>query len=329
VTAVPLELRYCSQNEFTSLRAEAGGRLLGAVAYGAVHPPGADVTRVDVDVLGERRSPVIEAWLAAGSVQRAVDADVRLAWNDHVLYGALQTTLDGDMSAAAERAYRSIFSVIRARGYSHLLRVWNYFPGINADDAGLERYRRFSLGRHAAFSDGQAADAAVPSASALGVRDGPLTIYFIAARTPGLAVENPRQISAYHYPGRYGPKSPLFSRAMQSPAALGPLLFVSGTASIVGHETRHAGDVRAQCRELLDNIRTVVARAAGGRDTARRWQLKVYVRHRSDLGAIDAALRAAFPDTDPLYLRADICRADLLVEVEAVCTPLPAETLRA
>ena len=37
------------------------------------------------------------------------------------------------------------------------------------------------------------------------------------------------------------------------------MLFVSGTASIVGHETQHRGDVVAQTRETLANLSSVLA----------------------------------------------------------------------
>ena len=63
-------------------------------------------------------------------------------------------------------------------------------------------------------------------------------------------VENPRQVSAYRYPPTYGPRvADLLARgAGRTSAAATIALFISGTASIVGHETVHQGDVRAQTR---------------------------------------------------------------------------------
>ena len=102
-------------------------------------------------------------------------------------------------------------------------------------------------------------------------------------------------------------------------------LFISGTASIVGHERAHAGDVRAQTIETLRNVRAVLA-AANARVGAQRYALeqlsyKVYVRRPDDLATIQAELRAAIGPAAPmLYLNADICRRELLVELEAVGT---------
>jgi enamine deaminase RidA (YjgF/YER057c/UK114 family) len=100
------------------------------------------------------------------------------------------------------------------------------------------------------------------------------------------------------------------------------MLFISGTASIVGHQTVHAGDVAAQTRETLVNIEALLNeanRVSGGR----RFNLetlayKVYVRNSGDLPLIQSQLHAALGSQARLvYLRADICRQDLLVEIEA------------
>jgi chorismate lyase / 3-hydroxybenzoate synthase len=131
-------------------------------------------------------------------------------------------------------------------------------------------------------------------------------------------VENPRQVSAYHYPQRYGPRAPTFSRAALAEAGDGRLgLFISGTASIVGHESVHPGDVRAQVRETLANLQAVLANASS--KSTVRWSLRdvqgvVYVRHAHDYEAVvDALGRDA---GEMVFLHADICRRELDVEIE-------------
>ena len=70
-------------------------------------------------------------------------------------------------------------------GYGNLLRVWHYFPHINDDENGLERYRGFNVGRHASFvANGRnIGEEDVPAASALGSNSGSLVIYFMASKT--------------------------------------------------------------------------------------------------------------------------------------------------
>lgn len=80
---------------------------------------------------------------------------------------------------------------------------------------------------------------------------------------------------------------------------------------------------RAQTRETVHNIRALLA-AANARLGIERFALeqlsyKVYVRHSEQLAPIEQELRRAIgPAARTLYLKADICRRDLLVEIEAV-----------
>jgi chorismate lyase/3-hydroxybenzoate synthase len=163
----------------------------------------------------------------------------------------------------------------------------------------------------------------VPAASALGAAsDSPLVVYFLAARTAPTFLENPRQVSAYHYPRQYGSHSPVFSRATLLRQSGGLALFISGTASIVGHRSLHVGDTAAQTRETLANIEALLAEAnrvaRGARFELGALAFKVYVRRPADLPVIKAELAGALgAGARVIYLQAEICRQDLLVEIEA------------
>lgn len=226
---------------------------------------------------------------------------------------------------ATEIAYREIFAVLEDTPHQHLIRIWNYVPEINREDGGDERYRLFNSARQAAFrrSGQSTVGNTVPAASALGSPAGsPLSIYFLAARQPPTMIENPRQTSAYHYPPKFGRHSPTFSRACVLEDSAGTNLFVSGTASIVGHETIHQGDVGAQTREVVANIGALVEevnRVLGSpRYDLSGLKFKVYVRDPADLGTIEESLSRALRTATPIvYLQADVCREELLVEIEA------------
>ena len=136
-------------------------------------------------------------------------------------------------------------------------------------------------------------------------------------------------MSAYRYPSEHGPHSPTFSRAVVYPAGGAEMLFVSGTASIVGHRTLHAGDVAAQTRETLANLEAVFAEAnrvsRPGAFAIREASFKVYVRRADDAERVRREVFAALGDgADAHFLRADICRRDLLVEIEAIAWADPA-----
>ncbi|HEX3912728.1 MAG TPA: hypothetical protein VHW71_04415 [Steroidobacteraceae bacterium] len=253
--------------------------------------------------------------------------------SDDLLFGSLSIA-ESEMDArsdseallrATEIAYRDIFEVLKQTGQRHLLRIWNYLPEINAQAGGEERYRHFNSARQMAFrKSGRATLGTVPAACALGSpRGSPICIYFLAARRPPRMIENPRQTSAYHYPPKFGRHSPIFSRACIWHGAGGGRLFISGTASIVGHETIHRGDVLAQTRETMVNIDALLKQAnrivGAARYALPDLKLKVYVRNAADLAAIEATLSELLGSAAAiLYLQADVCREDLLVEIEAV-----------
>lgn len=286
--------------------AEFNGEALAAIAFGTA-APGAFLT-VDVPQLGDE--PMIEVWRSESPVRRTTRDGVALAANDGVLLGALACD-DADPQRAAACVYDRLIDAARAEGYPHVLRVWNHVRDINVVERGMERYRAFCAGRHEAFAKhGYAMRADLPAASAVGMHAGGVTSYFIAARERAVSSENPRQVAAYDYPPRYGPRSPSFSRAARAAG----LVFVSGTASVVGHETKHAGDVARQLEETLVNLNAIVS-AAGAREML---IAKVYVRRRDDYDVIAARLREAMPRTQTMFLHAELCREDLLVEIEAI-----------
>ncbi|MCE7903912.1 MAG: pteridine-dependent deoxygenase [Gammaproteobacteria bacterium PRO9] len=256
---------------------------------------------------------------AAGPLCYVEDGDHLAGWLD------LEESGCGGLKAAAEAAYLAVLRFHATSPYRHVWRIWNYISAINEGIGDDERYRQFCVGRARALAtvplhgSGIGYPAATAVGNPLGART--LRLAWIAAREPGQAIESPRQLSAYRYPRRYGPVSPNFSRAMLVPDGL---LLVSGTASIVGHETRHDGDPIAQLHETLDNLEALVTEASAvgsfhrtplGTDSL----LKIYLRHHDDRPAIEQDLRERLGNSVPvLILGADICRSDLLVEIEAV-----------
>lgn len=232
-----------------------------------------------------------------------------------------------NLEVLARKAYDEVFSLLKQQSDWHLLRVWNYLPGINAVEGGLERYRQFNIGRQQAFQDHRRDNlGGSPAACAIGTRGGPLCIYFLAGPQPSVPLENPRQVPAYHYPSEFGPRSPTFSRACLIRSAPGQcLLMISGTASIVGHDTVHPGDIQAQTAETLRNLEAVIDQAHGrctGRFALDQLACTVYLRHAEHAALVMAVLNAAWSPqatalTQLVMVEADICRAELLIEIEA------------
>lgn len=276
---------------------------------------------------------ICEVWQGSGPLTQGRRGDLQYSHDDEVLFGSITAPEAGlaagdgktPLHQATESAYRRIFSLLEELQFPHPFRFWNYMAGINAQSFGVERYRQFNAGRQDAFiaHDRDVAAGKVPAACALGSAHGPLTIAFLAGRVAPLSIENPRQTSACEYPPQYGPRSPTFSRACLARIGNEEVLFISGTASVVGHATLHPADVVAQTRETMINIEAVLAEAnrlasRPGFDPA-DLHYKVYVRHAADLARIRAELTHCLGGAQPnaVYLQADVCRSDLLLEIEA------------
>ncbi|HEY0155815.1 MAG TPA: Rid family hydrolase [Thermoanaerobaculia bacterium] len=236
------------------------------------------------------------------------------ASTDDLYFGAAEAEERGPLEQVSRELYRRLIADAREAGFPYFVRMWNYVGGINEDDGMEERYKLFCAGRHDAFVDaGYHHDVDLPAASAVGMPGRGVITYYLAAREPGTQVENPRQVAAYNYPPQYGVKSPSFSRA----TVWNGTVFVSGTSSVIGHATAHAGDVASQLDETLRNIDAVLAQT--GRSLADVTSAKTYVRRAADYDEIARRLGGTLPNN--IYVEADICRADLLLEIEAVAAP--------
>lgn len=288
------------------------------------------VQRLDAD------DSICEVWHGSGHLTQGQSGDIHYRHDEDTLFGVIVlpetrfATGAGKtpLQQATESAYRQVFALLDTLHYPYLFRFWNYIADINTHSFGLERYSQFNLGRQDAFlAHGRDVAGNVPAACALGfgqesLAQGQLTIAFLAGRVAPLNIENPRQTSAYQYPQQYGPRSPTFSRASLVRLGQNEVLFVSGTASIVGHATLHPDDVVAQTRETMTNIEAVLAEAnrlasQPGFDLS-GLHYKVYVRHSADLAQIRAELAHYVGDElKAIYLQADVCRQDLLLEIEA------------
>lgn len=239
------------------------------------------------------------------------------------LLGAATVSLADGLENAAHGLYRSIFTAAQGR---HLARIWNYVPDINATGpGGLENYRAFCRGRSLAFEEhyGSGFKTLLPSASAVGSQADALTVAFAACPGPLRHVENPLQVPAYDYPSDYGPRAPSFARATVVPGPGGATVFISGTAAIRGHATIAPHSTRLQLECALENLQAISAACglgtglAAGAGATRHF--KVYVRHAADQALVESMLQERLlTEADRVsYVQSDICRASLLVEIEA------------
>jgi chorismate lyase/3-hydroxybenzoate synthase len=295
------------------------------VRFGPSAAPDSNPRVITVPLQAVKGRECVESWSGpAASASESIDGVCTVTSTDYVvLHARVPADRADDVAASTEGLYGDLIGRARNLGYSRLLRTWNFVPDINHGDGDDETYVRFSRGRAVALDRLGIAPADYPAATAVGSPpDSPLSVIVLASCSEPLTIENPRQTSAYRYPRRYGPRSPAFARASLLRHSGGGTLFISGTASIVGHESRHDA-LGAQLAETLTNLEELLAVAEQcAPDLAvtmqRSW--RVYLRHAGEAGLAEDAIAERLGSREQLLLlQAEICRRELQVEIEGVC----------
>lgn len=313
---------------FTTYPAPAGrlpADVLACLHHGS-ELPDADPRRLRIP-LAALAGANAEAWSAGRPVlESGSEQGLNWAHDGQHLFAHL-TVPAADVVAASEDVYWRLERLVVHHEFPHWLRTWNFLDRINEGEGDAERYRQFCVGRGRALAQRSDFERQLPAATAIGGSEPGLTVAVLAGKQPGVPLENPRQVSAYRYPRQYGPRSPSFTRALllRGEAGAGARLLVSGTASVVGHATVHAGDVLAQLEEAAANVEALLRHAAvshfpdSGEPMWGPESFKLYLRHAEDAAQVAPLFERLVARGAPwVLLHGDVCRADLLVELEGV-----------
>ena len=221
-----------------------------------------------------------------------------------------------------------------------MIRTWLYLGDITGMEGRRQRYLELNRARSDFFQNLKFGAGLVPpewnrtvfpASTGIGTGGNDVAIDCIALRAncPEVALlplENPLQTPPCDYAHPQGNGRPKFARAMAVVTGELATTFISGTASITASESRHHNSVERQTRQSLENIEALI-----GSDSFRCHGLgsrgatldnlavaRVYVKRPEDYGPVRAICRARLGDLPTIYVVGDICRPELLVEVEGV-----------
>ena len=239
-------------------------------------------------------------------------------------------------------AFRRMHGVLKTEGfrYDQVLRTWLYLGDIVGPEGETQRYKELNrartdfykgvpfLKKHVPPSFN---GAVYPASTGIGTHGKDPLMGCIALDTDRddvvlLPLENPQQTAAFDYGKQYSPKSPKFCRAMAVVVGDYATILISGTASIVASETVCVGDVAGQTEQTLDNIEALI-----GPGNFDRYQMngfgstlhdlaivRVYIKYQEDYEKVRAVCEKRLGEVPTVYAVADVCRPDLLVEIEGV-----------
>ena len=290
----------------------------------------------------------VEAWAIGGKDVRvehfgpqalAVSYDsVRWVYCGGVTVGA---SVRGVYPQALDALTRLRAALAEAGGsFQRVVRTWFYLGGIMEAEAGVRRYQELNRARtdfyHDIHFNGSSLDSGepcgfYPASTGIGMSGSGLVASCMALETRRddvflRSIENPRQTPAYAYAAEHSPQSPKFSRAVALVLGTYVTTWVSGTASIVDSESRHLGDPEKQTAQTIDNIERLISadnfashslKGAGAslRDLAK---IRVYLKRARDLAKCRRICEQRFGSVPAIYAVADVCRPELLVEIEGV-----------
>ena len=301
----------------------ADPRLLAVFGFGIQAAPAHADPRYLHVALPVTGDAVFECWQVDGEVRHGRSGEIAWSEDGQLQFCALNVPDNGDIEAASRHAYTQLHAWLARSDYPHPLRIWNDLDAIPDGPGDEERYRRFCVGRAQGIGR-ELAPTDLPAATAIGHPQptGRFQLYWLAARTAGTPLENPRQVQAWRYPRQYGPQAPGFARALLPPSAGMPLL-VSGTAAVVGHASQHGDSLQQQFEEILANLRSLVDAARAMRPElpmreGPATRLKVYVRDADALPEVEALMRDRLPGVPHLLLHGHVCRQELAVEIDGV-----------
>jgi enamine deaminase RidA (YjgF/YER057c/UK114 family) len=259
-----------------------------------------------------------------------------------VIAGGLSGGRLRDLAARTAAAFSAASSILKREGlsFADVVRQWNFVEDITGRSGtgprARQNYQIFNDIRAKAY-DRDDLRSGFPAATGIGTAGGGFVLELIAAAgtaaEKSVPVSNPRQADAHRYSskvlvgaaalGGTRRRTPKFERARVVIASGAATCYVSGTAAIVGEEVVHCGDVAGQTRATVRNIERLAApanlRRSGIRAAAlapRLSYVRTYVKHEADIPEVARIVGGAFPGAPALFVEADICRGDLLVEIE-------------
>ncbi len=305
--------------------ASHGIRADGPMSYLQGHPlwgvgfAGAIVHAVRTGPEGEGVRPVVSDGVACGRTWREDGATFTILQNIQGL--SREAGADNSRASQCRRMIDQADRILREHGlaYRHTVRTWFYLSDILEWYGEFNRVRNESYGRFGLLPQPGERPRLLPAST--GIRaDRPggaacsLDLLALGGADPGRPtvefLRNPRQQEAFCY-------GSAFSRSAVIRGERDTLIQVSGTAAIDENgRSLYPGDVRSQIRCTFDKVVWLLDQArASLKDIC---AATVFLKNRDDAAALRETLTDLGLERFPaVYVVADVCREELLFEVDA------------
>ena len=258
--------------------------------------------------------------------------------NKYLVTGGLQMkTKNTELHKQSMESFRLMKEILTLENmdFSHVFRQWNYIESITDTITGSQRYQIFNDVRTLFYNESDFING-YPAATGIGTTAGGVVIDFLAATNKNVwPVKNPQQVDAHKYsgevlgnnklPDKFIKSSPKFERAKAIALDDSIIIYVSGTAAIKGQKSVTQNDAYYQTLVTIDNIEQLTGIEnliahnipVSSFSVVEPVSFRIYAKTPADLQKVQTAFKSKFGKMKNVqYLIADICRPELLVEIE-------------
>lgn len=255
--------------------------------------------------------------------------------------GIMGNIIHQNIRNQSDKIFEILFGILQKEQMpvSSIIRQWNYIEKITAlEPNGHQRYQDLNDARSLFYQMDQWENG-YPAATGIGTLWGGVMVDVDALSLTDCSscikkVDNPLQISAHAYSqcvllGEKDEKllkktTPKFERAKAVWKENNGFVYISGTAAIRGEKSLHGVDVRKQTLITLENINDLISAEnlqASGLSVTQNGRpvcFRIYVKRSEDMEEVDEVIKKQCPDIPVIYIQADVCRSELLIEIEGL-----------
>ncbi len=248
--------------------------------------------------------------------------------------GILPPSLSATHSVQSNAVFAQIEELLIRENFpvNSIVRQWNYIENISLIERDHQNYQAFNDSRSQFYAN---ADWSLgyPAATGIGTQSGGVMVEVIAIKGNELinkALDNPLQIAAHKYSqgvliGAVDPcfkqrTTPKFERARIVGYPDRQVIYISGTAAIRGETSLISDDIMEQTQITMQNIDYLISPENLPFEGALRVykMLRIYVKNPLQMEEVRTWMKANYPDIIKIYICADICREELLLEIEGI-----------
>lgn len=256
----------------------------------------------------------------------------------HLFISGLQKSQQhSNFEEFAEFAFAKLESILDLEEFSftEIVRQWNYIEDILSIHNSEQNYQVFNDVRSKYYTK-HGLSKSFPAATGIGIKEGGVILEIQAQQSTTAQhisdIANPLQTEAFDYTekvlegkpcaGMTQKTTPKFSRAKLIGNTNEGAILISGTASIHGEETIGLNDVRKQTEVTISNINQLISSAIRANDGDASLDqnkldyIRVYIKTPADFDTIKMICDNELPAQKVVFVEADICRGNLLVEIE-------------